>query len=350
MSKINVRSPYFVNLSTTNLTSAKIEILIYSGAVNSSWQGSPQYTLNSTAINAKVNFEIAELIKDYITALFDGSFPTPSVTTLEATTIFVDYRITETILTTAQTPVDTLGLRAFYGYGFFEDGSNPTFDNVYYLQTNNTIIKNTNETVTIPVDNTIATTLIWKYQGATVSTISTPLLTDIQDQITYVTNTGNFNVDEAEISTGVKTVTVRIQSYDNCKYTPYKLTFINKYGAYQEIWMFANSKLILNTTEEKYKSNILTNGTYTINDPQMKILTKNGNQKLTLNSDFYPESNNVVFEELFLSDKVWIYYGGQTLAVNIESKTFNYKNSLTDGLINYTIDVSFAFDTINNIR
>ena len=114
--------------------------------------------------------------------------------------------------------------------------------------------------------------------------------------------------------------------------------------------MFANSKLILNTTEEKYKSNILTNGTYNTNDPQVKLLTKNGNQRLTLNSDFYPESNNEVFEELFLSEKVWIYYDGQTLAVNIESKTFEYKTSLTNSLINYTIDVSFAFDTINNIR
>ena len=114
--------------------------------------------------------------------------------------------------------------------------------------------------------------------------------------------------------------------------------------------MFANSKLSMNTNEEKYKSNILSNGTYSINNPQIKTLTKNGNQILTLNSDFYPESYNEIFKELFLSEKVWIYYGNQTLGVNIESKSINYKTSLTDGLINYTINVSFAFDTINNIR
>ena len=73
MAKINVRSPYFVNLSTTNLTSAQIEIDIYFGSVNASWQSTPQYTLVSTAVNGKVNFEISELIKDYITALFDGA-------------------------------------------------------------------------------------------------------------------------------------------------------------------------------------------------------------------------------------------------------------------------------------
>jgi len=350
MGKINVRSPYFVNLANTNLTSAKIEIEIYSGAENTSWQSSPQYTLTSTAIDEKINFEIAELIKDYITALFDGNFPTSPATTSEATTIFVDYRVTETINTTAQTPVDVLGERAFYGYGYFEDGANPSFDNIYYLQTNNTIVKNKNETVTIPVDNTIATTLVWKYQGTTISTISITAETNIQDQITYVTSTGIADVDEVEISTGVKTTTVYIESVEECKYTPYKLTFINKYGAYQDIWFFKNSKLAMNTEKDKYKSNILNNGTYEIYNAQIRLLTKNANQRLTLNSGYYPESNNEVFKQLFLSDKVWIKYDNKTLAVNIENNNLQYKTSLTDSLINYTIDVSFAFDTINNIR
>ena len=350
MAKINVRSPYFVNLSTTNLTSAQIEIDIYFGSVNASWQSTPQYTLVSTAVNGKVNFEISELIKDYITALFDGSFPTSPATDSESTTIFVDYKTTETLSSGSPVATEVLGLRAFYGYGYFEDGVNPSFDNIFYLQSNNTILKNTNATVTIPVDNTIATSLVWKYQGTSVSSISISAQTDIEDQITYVTNTGNFNVDQAEISSGPKSVTINIDSYEKCKYTPYKLTFINKYGAYQEIWMFANSKLSMNTNEEKYKSNILSNGTYSINNPQIKTLTKNANQILTLNSDFYPESYNEIFRQLFLSEKVWIYYGSQTLGVNIESKSINYKTSLTDGLINYTINVSFAFDTINNIR
>ena len=71
---------------------------------------------------------------------------------------------------------------------------------------------------------------------------------------------------------------------------------------------------------------------------------------LLLNSGYYPESNNEIFRQLFLSDKVWIEYKEKTLAVNIENNNIDYKTSLTDSLINYTIDVSFAFDTINNIR
>jgi len=352
MSKIYVRSPYFVNITNTNLTSAKIEIIIYSGAANTTWQGSPQYTLTSTAISEKVNFEIAELIKDYIDPLFDGDFPSSPVTTTEATTIFVDYRVTEFISETEQPPnTPVYGERAFYGYGYFEEGDNPQDDSsVMDLQSNTTILKNKNATVTIPIDSTLVTQLFYKYQGSVVSTYTVPATPNIQDQIIYVTNTGNPDVDSAEVTDGVKKQTITIDSYEKCKYTPYKLVFINKFGAYQEIWMFANSKLSMNTSEEQYKSNILSNGRYTVNNPQIKLLTKNGNQRLTLNSDYYPESYNEIFRQLFLSERVWIEYKGKTTGVNIESKSINYKTSVTDGLINYTIDVSFAFDTINNIR
>mgnify|MGYP003664783048 FL=1 len=380
MAKINVRSPYFVNLSTTNLTSAQIEIRIYVGGAETSWIANPQYTLTSTAINEKINFEIAELIKDYIPAAFNGTYPNSLDASEDYTTMYVDYRITEYISTVAQTPVDTLGVRAFYGYGFFEDGVNPQLLQGY-LQSNTTILKPDDNALKIPIDNENTTSVAFFYKNEQIYSWTPTAGLKIQDQIQYVstaaadvddyrerveTSGGTFEnnpclqdflrndtiypADEVIINAVEGVTVLNIENVEECKYTPYKLTFINKFGAYQDIWFFKNSKLNMATNEERYKSNILTNGTYNTYDPQIKLLTKNGNQTLTLNSGYYPESNNEVFEQLFLSEKVWIEYKAKTLGVNIESKTFNYKNSLTDGLINYTIDVSFAFDTINNIR
>mgnify|MGYP003674389759 FL=1 len=380
MAKINVRSPYFVNLSTTNLTSAQIEIRIYVGGAETSWIANPQYTLTSTAINEKINFEIAELIKDYIPAAFNGTYPNSLDASEDYTTMYVDYRITETLSTGALSPVDTLGVRAFYGYGFFEDGANPQLLQGY-LQSNTTILKPDDNALKIPIDNENTTSVAFFYKNEQIYSWTPTAGLKIQDQIQYVstaaadvdnyrerveTSGGTFEnnpclqdflrndtiypVDEVIINAVEGVTVLNIENVEECKYTPYKLTFINKFGAYQDIWFFKNSKLNMATNEERYKSNILTNGTYNTYDPQIKLLTKNGNQTLTLNSGYYPESNNEVFEQLFLSEKVWIEYKAKTLGVNIESKTFNYKNSLTDGLINYTIDVSFAFDTINNIR
>jgi len=379
MAKINVRSPYFVNISTNNLISATLEIRIYLGAAETTWQGSPQYTLNSTAINEKVNFEISELIKDYIPAAFNGVYPNKQLSEDDYTTMYVDYQITS-VITGGNTQSLSLGNRAFYGYGYFEDGVNPQLLQGY-LQSNKTILKLHDAPIRIPVDNENTNSVVFLYQGQQVYSWVQDTNLKIQDQIVYVSNGVNgadsfeerveldggtfennacidqfeddfelFPVDEVYVS-GVEGLTViKIDNIDECKYTPYKLTFINKFGAYQDIWMFKNSKLAMNTNEEKYKSNILTNGTYQTYDPQIKLLTKNGNQTLTLNSGYYPENNNEVFKQLFLSEKVWIEYKEKTLGVNIENKNINYKTSVTDSLINYTIDFSFAFDTINNIR
>ena len=380
MAKINVISPYFVNLSTTNLVSAKLEIRIYLGAAETTWLGSPQYTLTSTAIDEKINFEIAELIKDYIPAAFNGVYPNSLDATEDYTTMYVDYRITKTLTTGTPVAEITLGVRAFYGYGYFEEGANPQLLQGY-LQSNTTILKLHDAPIRIPVDNENTNSVVFLYKGQQVYSWLPSVGLKIQDQIVYVSNGVNgadsfeerveldggtfednacidqfeddfelFPVDEVYVS-GVEGLTViKIDNIDECKFTPYKLTFINKFGAYQDIWMFKNSKLAMTTEKDKYKSNILNNGTYETYNAQVRLLSKNANQRLTLNSGYYPESNNEIFRQLFLSDKVWIEYNDKTLGVNIENNNINYKTSVTDSLINYTIDVSFAFDTINNIR
>ncbi len=381
MSKINVRSPYFIYFKDINLTSATLEIRIYDGAAETSWQGSPQYTLTSTAVGERITFEIAELIKDYIPAEFNGTYPNLLAGGNDNTTIYVDYRITKYISNVAQTPdAPVLGLRAFYGYGYFEDGSNPQFLQGY-LQSNTTILKSDDDSLKVPIDNENTTSVAFLNKGEQIYVWTPTAGSKIQDQIQYVstasadvdnyrdrveTSGGTYEdnpciqeflrnetiypVDEVIINAVEGVTVLNIENISECKYTPYKLTFINKFGVYQDLWMFKNSKLAMNTNEEMYKSSIVNNGTYKIYDPQIKLLTKNGNQRLTLNSGYYPESNNEVFKQLFLSEKVWIKYNEQTLGVNIESKSLNYKTSLTDSLINYTVDLSFAFDTINNIR
>ena len=380
MSKINVRSPYFIYFKDINLTSATLEIRIYEGFAETSWQGSPQYTLTSTAVGNRITFEIAELIKDYIPAKFNGNY-LGSAGSGDDTTIYVDYRITKYISNVAQTPdAPILGLRGFYGYGYFEDGSNPQLLQGL-LQSNTTILKSDDDALRVPVDNENTTSVAFLNKGEQIYVWTKLSGLKIRDQIQYVSTAakdvdnyrervidsgGTFEnnpciqeflrnetiypVDEVIVNAVEGVTVLNIENISECKYTPYKLTFINKFGAYQDLWMFKNSKLAMTTEKDKYKSNILNNGTYATYNAQVRLLTKNANQRLTLNSGYYPESNNEVFKQLFLSDKVWIEYKNKTLAVNIENNNIDYKTSLTDSLINYTIDVSFAFDTINNIR
>ena len=114
--------------------------------------------------------------------------------------------------------------------------------------------------------------------------------------------------------------------------------------------MFKKNSISIAATEERFKRNILTNGSYNTYIHQNAILNKNAKQSLTLNSGYYPESNNELFKQLILSEKVWIEYDNKTLPVLITSNSLGFKTSLNDRLIDYTIQVEFAYQTINNVR
>lgn len=380
MTKINVISPYFIYFKDNNLTSATLEIRIYEGFAETTWQGSPQYTLTSTAIGNRITFEIAELIKDYILAQFNGNYL--GLAGLgDDTTIYVDYRITKYISNVAQTPdAPVLGLRAFYGYGYFEEGSNPQLLQGL-LQSNTTILKSDDDALRVPVDNENTTSVAFLNKGEQIYVWTALSGLKIRDQIQYVSTSsagvdnyrervegsgGTFEnniclqqflksetiypVDEVIVNAAEGVTVIKVNNISECKFKPYKLTFINKFGAYQDLWMFKKNSISIAATEEKFKRNILTNGSYNTYNHQNAILTKNAKQSLTLNSGYYPESNNELFKQLILSEKVWIEYDNKTLPILITSNSLGFKTSLNDRLIDYTIQVEFAYQTINNVR
>ena len=380
MTKINVISPYFIYFKDDNLTSATLEIRIYEGFAETTWQGSPQYTLTSTAVGERITFEIAELIKDYITAAFNGSY-LGLAGSGDDTTIYVDYRITKYISNVAQTPdAPVLGLRGFYGYGYFEEGSNPQLLQGL-LQSNTTILKSDDDALRVPVDNENTTSVAFLNKGEQIYVWTALAGLKIRDQIQYVSTAakdvdnyrervidsgGTFEnniclqqflksetiypVDEVIVNAAEGVTVIKVNNISECKFKPYKLTFINKFGAYQDLWMFKKNSISIAATEEKFKRNILTNGSYNTYNHQSTILSKNAKQSLTLNSGYYPESNNELFKQLILSEKVWIEYDNKTLPVLITSNSLGFKTSLNDRLIDYTIQVEFAYQTINNVR
>lgn len=375
MSKINVRSPYYITTGTvTNLTSTQLELYIYQGEQTNDRPATATYTINSFAVENVCVFEIAELVRDYFTNAFDGDY---------ATDIFwVDYRTTNTIQITEGAASSFTQLKAFYGYGLFDDGANPT-NSQAVLQSNTKIVKLDDAPAVIAVDTSLATQVTYELNGTQVYTkaitpSSPPTSTT---QIEYVTSgingsdefedrviqdSGTFEGSDCltafegeytlfdfdtilvDSSTGVTKLTVTSES--ECKFTPYKITFINKYGTLQDIWFFKRTNETLTTKTEKFKKNIISGASYSISNHQDKTLTKNGKEKLTLNTGYYPEAYNEVFKEMQLSEDCWIEINSKTLPIQVTSSSFAYKTQLNDKIINYTIEIEFAFDTINNIR
>ena len=371
MSKINARSPYYIHDTVANLTSDKIDIYIYTGTQGSR-PSTPTYQLTSNAIDDKVTFEISELIKDYFTNNFDGDYVSDF--------FWVDYEIYRSVSGGAYVSQGMVLKKGFYGYGYYEDGANPQ-NPQGLLQSNTKIVKLDDAPATIPVDTSITNQVTYELNGQQVYTKAISSSTNSNAQIEYVTSGINgsdefedrviqdsgtfegstcltqfaneftlFDFDTIYVDTTNGVTKLTVDNISECKYNPYKVTFINKFGALQDIWFFKRTNEVLTTTKQEYKSNIVANGTYNISRHQNKVLTKNGKEKLTLNTGYYPQQYNEVFKQMQLSEDCWIEINSQTLPINITATSLNYKTHLNDKLINYTIEVDFAFDTINNIR
>ena len=87
------------------------------------------------------------------------------------------------------------------------------------------------------------------------------------------------------------------------------------------------------------------------------MFNKTANQRVVLSSGYYPEGANPYFEELLLSDQIWMTQPDpynpateQIVPVIINTSSFTYKTSLNDRLINYVMEFEMAFDYINNVR
>ena len=139
---------------------------------------------------------------------------------------------------------------------------------------------------------------------------------------------------------------------DECKYTPVKLKFVNRFGAMEDLWFFKRTDSNITIEKEQYQNNIITNtGGYNIYEHQQKVYNLRGKESFSLNSGFVPESMNETFKQLLHSHKVWTTKDdGNDAPVIIKNEELSFKTTLNDKLINYTIDVEYANNSMNNVR
>jgi len=275
---------------------------------------------------------------------------------------------------------------AFDGYGYFEDAINPELSRTY-LQSNNTIFRLDDQNVRVPVFTEDTDSVTYRYKGETKRTDLISSSTNTNGQIEYITVSGSDNtdtyqqrvladggtleltecldafldsidiglVDELYINSDSGTQIVKIVTELCSKYEPYKVTFVNKFGALQDIWFTLKSTESLNTKGETYKSNVVDFGTLTYDTykPQVAQYNKLGKESITLNTNYLSEEYNEVIKQLMMSEQVWLTkLTDEELVLGIIPKTqsVTYKTSLNDRLVQYTVDFDYAFDKINTVR
>ena len=192
MAKINVRSPHYITTGVvTGLNSTSIEIYVYKGTQTTSRPTTPTYNLEGFAVNNEVTFEISELVKDYVVQIYTENDYYTEI-------LWVDYRTTQTINGVLQTQSAFIQLTAFNGYGYFEDGANPT-NSSNLLQTNTKIflpevVGTSFDRVRIPVDTNLNHNVVFKNAaGTTLETVTTLINTVSSTQVAYVKGTSENN-------------------------------------------------------------------------------------------------------------------------------------------------------------
>ena len=350
------RSPRYIRTSSlANATYFKLELYIFTG-LTSDKPSDATYTLEKDIINSEtqVTFEINQLIRDY----YEHIAPTTGNSTGYVLWAIAD--VTGFTSSTVGATVSTTFL-AFDGYNYFQEAaSNGGSINATYtlptLLTSSKIQVLESEAAQIPVNAEIAETVNFKLAGSTVSTHSITDNGNTNQKIQYITTTAA-NVDAVDVvyNSGASTQSFTIEEVLECKHTVSKIVFINKYGALQNLYFFKKSVENLQINKDSFNRNILDEtipyiAGFQFKEHQDKKFNIIANEAITLNSGFVSESMNNSFKELLLSQYVWMVRDGDTLPMNVEESSFTYKTGLNDKLINYTINLKYAFDTINNVH
>jgi len=382
--KINVRSPFYIKAEDSSLASATMQLYIYTGVLTTDKPASPQYTITKNEIDSNnyVVFEISELVRDYLDIEFDGEYDSQTVWVESDITMYDAVDGGGSSVGTSNT--DYI---AFDGYGYFYEGTNPELSRGLLLS-NNTIFRLNDSNVRIPVFTEDTNSVTFLYKGEEKRTQSISSSTNTNGQIDYVTVSGlddndtyrervindggiledsdclerflsNYNVgevDEVIVNTDAGVEVVKINTIYECKYEPYKVTFVNKFGALQDLWFFKKSVESTNVTSEQFKASIFDQSTlsYKTYKHQQQAFLAQGKDRITMNTGYVNDDHNAVLEELLLSEQVWYTEITETeekvIPVIPLTKSITYKTSVNDKLANYTVDFEHAFDKINNIR
>ena len=358
------------------LSSATLKLWIYDGGINS-YTGDPNYTITKTLISGEetILFEISELIKDYVQVSFDGNYDSAKLAS------WASWEITNTFDDTPATTTIKKGTRLVtHGYGYFEDEINPQLTTP--LQQSNTCIYwKKGEKVRVPLykENELYSVEFFEGGSSTVTQTIGKIVTDLTaDTTDYRADTTFIRADATSIMSSVpsnivsgisapvgtdtvvittqdnKTVTLSITYVDECKNTPYKVTFLNKFGSLQDIWFFGRRRESANITREQYKINTIqstaTSKFYPTYSPTNRVHNLESEKSLVLNTGFVCEEYNEVVQQMMQSEYVWIHEDNKVYPVTPSDNTIDYKNERYEKLLNFTVRFDYAFSELNSVR
>jgi len=392
---INTRSPFYIKVYHASLDTVALELYIYEGTKDTTPDAADlKYSIEKSELegNNYVVFEISELVRDYIDTKYDGEYDSYAVWVNPVITVFQAGSETpipnEYVTFTPSNYSDQF--IATDGYGYFEEGINPDFDEGL-MMSEGTTYRVEDRSINIPVSAETTNSVSFRLNGEEVFSKSISDNDNTNQKIQYIASDDNSEadsyrervleaggvfeenslleafedsfdigtVDEVYVNytnaTETKTKILKVKTFDCSKYEPIRVTFVNKFGALQDMYFTRRSNESVNIKSEDYKASVMdfANFSYDTSSHQMRTLNLMGNQSITLNTDFIDESCNEHIKQLMLSEQIWMTRltdEEKIVPLKLKSNSLQLKKRVNDKLIQYTMDFDVAADMINNIR
>ena len=375
---IRTRSPFFIRTpqeSDSNLNYFQAVVTVHGGLSGSSTICDDLYatfTFKKKPLpnETSVTFEISELVNDHIIQTYDGTPNNSALTQSIWVNVVTSARQSNGTIIGSATTTTYL---AQEGFNKFKEGVNYTTEPIAMIS--NTYYEyHKRSRLNIPINTERVNSIAWKFNGSTITTVNFTDNGNQNQKIAYASvSTSTQQYDEALVTYDTtSTISYKLKEVVECKYPVQKITFLNRWGALQDLFFHKKSIETLETRNEKFNRSIfkarsvsleegegegqdcqetITFNSYSTTAHAKKVHNANGTESITLNSGFVDERMNAYFEELMVSEYIWLTDDQNVIyPVCITDSNFTRKTGLNDRLINYTMNFEKAFDFVNNIR
>jgi hypothetical protein len=343
---IFARSPYIITINSAGQIETKLEIFLWNGT--GSMPLSPTYTLSKKipASNApSTYYDISNYIREFISHTTNQTVTTlTNNPTAQYCNVGLKlYKKTSTAFTQVGS---TQTYKAFEGFTYYTEGYNFSLYRVHLDEGTYNYFNNGSGNlghITIETDTGDSIRYTNLSTGAT-QTISLTA-SSVQD-IPRVHSTYLAVGNKVELLNGGSTLwTGTFQPKAECKYTPVRCDFVNRYGAWQREYFFkaSNTSINMENTEYNLMQKVFPN--YSILEGQRKVFNTNLKQQIKVNTDWVKESYSEVIKQIIGSERILL----DNTPVKINTKSTELFKSINTHMINYQLDFEYAYDIINSV-
>ena len=361
---IFVRSPYIVKIDEALQEATKLELYIWNGATG---PAEPTYVLSKkipSSNNTATYYNISPFLREFIN--FNDSVA-DEITNNNPLNIYTYCNFgynTYKIIDGEDILVDSVEDVALDGYGYFENGGNPTNEILGNYLLSDVSIKTSENIYYYPCSDGLNS----KLRAGALSILSSSdcyaVYTRLDDFSSIVVNLYNnslINVlkvhpDNYDVGNKLEIFNESEAGDDllatyyfvpqcECRYEPVTIDFVNRYGAWQRTWFYKASNETIEVSNTAYNLMPSVLPEYNTLEGQRHTFNTNAKQSFKLNSGFVNEQFKITLQELMLSEVIRV----NGFPAMLKTKSVEKYKEINQKTINYTLEFEMAYDLINSI-